>query len=327
MPDKKNSCIIIGAGIAGLLAGNILKRHGVAVVLLDKSRGVGGRMATRRIDGARFDHGAQYFTVRDRIFSGWVEVWENAGLLKEWFRRFPEESSETGHSRFCGRNGMTDVPKFLAEELDVRKQRKVVKLRYKQSHWYVKTADGEHFDSRFLLLTAPVPQSLELIKKSNIVLRRSKLEALESITYEKCIAMMALLAGPGGLRNNDIGCMKLRSGPLSWIADNRVKGISPEVPAITAHSTHQFAEDCWDMDKEEILQRMVEAVTPHIQSPVKKAEMHQWKYSLARSNFDQHFFFSRRHSLMLAGDAFGGGRVEGAALSGIESAAHLIEFL
>lgn len=324
MSEPSPSCIIVGAGISGLLAGNILQKQGVRVTILDKSRGVGGRLATRRMDGARLDHGAQYFTVRDRIFGGWSEAWENSGLIKEWFRRFPEESSEAGHVRFCGRAGMTDVPKALASELDVRKQTRVVKIHYKDSHWYVTTEEGDKFDAEYLLLTAPAPQSLELVKSSNIVLRRSKLEALEKIQYEKTISVMAILDGPSGLQQP--GCYKIGEPPLSWIADNQIKGIS-EVPAVTAHSTHAYASEHWDAYEEAILGPLVEALSGHVASKIEKASFHKWRYALPVSPFEAPFFFSRRHALMLAGDAFGGPRVEGAALSGIEAAAHLIDFL
>ena len=66
MPNE--SCIVVGAGISGLLAARELSDAGWRVTVLDKGRGVGGRMATRRTGGARFDHGAQFFTVRDERF-------------------------------------------------------------------------------------------------------------------------------------------------------------------------------------------------------------------------------------------------------------------
>jgi hypothetical protein len=324
MSDSSPSCLIIGAGISGLLAGSILQKNGVHVTIVDKSRGVGGRLATRRVGEARLDHGAQYFTVRDRIFGGWAEAWENSGLIKEWFRRFPEQSSEAGHVRFCGRNGMTDVPKALASELNVKNNSRVTKIRYKDSHWYVTIEDGQKLDAQYLILTAPAPQSLELIKESNIVLRRQKLEALENIRYEKTIALLAILDGPSGLK--EPGCFKVEEPPLSWVADNQMKGIS-KIPAITAHSTYQFAEDHWDDDPEAIQKPLVEALSVHLESKITEASLQKWRYALPISPFEQPFFFSRRHSLLMAGDAFGGPRVEGAALSGIEAAAHLIDFL
>src|SRR4051812_5903801 len=67
--------LIVGAGLAGLMAGHVLADAGKRVVLLDKGRSVGGRMATRRIGGGLADHGAQFFTVRDPEFGKFVERW------------------------------------------------------------------------------------------------------------------------------------------------------------------------------------------------------------------------------------------------------------
>ncbi|TAG26337.1 MAG: FAD-dependent oxidoreductase [Burkholderiales bacterium] len=70
-PSTKNTqrhIAIIGAGMAGITAARTLIQAGFKVTVLDKSRGAGGRMSTRRTEFGSFDHGAQYFTVRDDRF-------------------------------------------------------------------------------------------------------------------------------------------------------------------------------------------------------------------------------------------------------------------
>ena len=66
---------IIGAGVSGLVAGRRLVDAGATVIIVDKGRSVGGRLATRRIGGATFDHGAQFFTVRTPAFQAQVDDW------------------------------------------------------------------------------------------------------------------------------------------------------------------------------------------------------------------------------------------------------------
>ena len=110
--------LIIGAGISGLLCATELRKADKSVRILDKGRGLGGRMATRRMAGGRLDHGAQYFTVRDSRLQAYADDWLAAGIIKEWFRNLPEDSDTDGHPRYCGTTGMTDVPKHLAKELD-----------------------------------------------------------------------------------------------------------------------------------------------------------------------------------------------------------------
>ena len=42
-------------------------------------------MATRFFDGAKFDHGAQFFTVRSPIFKEYVNQWISQGIVKIWY--------------------------------------------------------------------------------------------------------------------------------------------------------------------------------------------------------------------------------------------------
>ncbi len=66
-PSPKHIAII-GAGMAGVTAARTLIQAGHRVKVFEKSRGAGGRMASRRTEFGGFDHGAQYFTVRDARF-------------------------------------------------------------------------------------------------------------------------------------------------------------------------------------------------------------------------------------------------------------------
>jgi renalase len=109
--ESNNQCLIIGAGIAGLAAARVLQSHGFNVAVLDKGRGVGGRLATRWSDNeagerAFYDHGAQFFTVRDAAFQTQVNEWLARGLVKEWARGFANASGQPqydGHPRYCTR--------------------------------------------------------------------------------------------------------------------------------------------------------------------------------------------------------------------------------
>ncbi len=75
---------VVGAGLSGLVCARVLADHGHEVRVFDKGRGPGGRMSTRRAGPWRFDHGAQYFTVRDSRFARWVESWKKDGLVTPW---------------------------------------------------------------------------------------------------------------------------------------------------------------------------------------------------------------------------------------------------
>lgn len=313
--------LIIGAGISGLLAGTELRRAGASVRILDKGRGFGGRMATRRMGGGRLDHGAQFFTVRDARFQAYADQWLQAGIIKEWYRHAPEDTNPDGHSRYCGVHGMTDVPKFLAENLLVHRSQKVVNLKKEGGLWVVTTEEGNYYLAKHLILTAPLPQAIELLDNSEVNWWSDALDGLREIRYEKGLATLAILSGPSGLEAP--GGQKVEVEPLTWIADNYQKGISPEVHAVTLHANADFAEAHWDSPNEVRGPLMLQAAEAFLKAKVVEYDCHRWGFTRPIQSWGEACYIDPELQLSLAGDAFGGRRVEGAALSGIEVARRL----
>jgi predicted NAD/FAD-dependent oxidoreductase len=315
--------IMIGAGISGLMCATELQKAGLLVQLIDKGRGFGGRMATRRMAGGRLDHGAQYFTVRDPLLQDYVDQWLEAGVIKEWFRHLPEDHNPAGYPRYCGINGMTDVPKYLAKNLQVHRSEHACKLTRKKKGWKVKTLSGNRYFGRHLVITAPLPQALALLDASRITLPEPIDEAFRQIQYEKGLTTMAILDGPSGLP--EPGGLKIDDGVLSWLADNRMKGISPAVSAVTIHANGMFAAQHWGSPNAIRGQKMLEAAAPYLASKVLEYNCHRWGFAIAQKVWSERFFMEEDLQLTLAGDSFGGPRIEGAALSGLAAAKQIGE--
>ena len=153
---------IIGAGISGLMAATYLAEKGKNSVIFDKGRGPGGRMSTRRFGKFRLDHGAQFFTVRDPRFEKYVQSWEKAGVAKIWCKGF--SGTGDGHPRFRGTEGMNSIPKWLAGQLDVRTGHKVKSIRFVNNLWQLDFEDSQSVSADQLLMTSPVPQTIELLE-------------------------------------------------------------------------------------------------------------------------------------------------------------------
>ena len=93
--------------------------RGITVsILVEKSRSVGGRLATRRIGEGKADHGAQFFTVRSPELEKGVESWLQEGWVRRWFG--------DSHPRYTGTEGMNALAKNLATGLTVRLNTKVL---------------------------------------------------------------------------------------------------------------------------------------------------------------------------------------------------------
>ena len=134
--------LVVGAGIAGLRAARTLADAGTRVLVLEKSRGFGGRAATKRLYGLRVDSGAQYFTARDPRFQKQVDRWQGSGL-EVWTKGFhtltPKglQAPEEGHPRYAFADGMNTIGKLLAEGLDVQRSATVTELLRTASGWQV----------------------------------------------------------------------------------------------------------------------------------------------------------------------------------------------
>jgi renalase len=314
--------IIIGAGISGLLCASLLKQQGFTVAVLEKSRGLGGRMATRRFAGGRADHGVQFFTVRDWRFQSFVDEWIELGICKRWFVGAGQELGAQGHLRLFCPDGMSALGKHLAQELEVHLEQRVVTLRHNENRWQVLTEGGNTWSSDILVSTAPLPQSVALLESADLGVRTPDINALKSVRYHRGLTLIARLEGASGIPLP--GFVRPGVEPLMCVTDNRMKGISPDSTIITAHAAYDYADNHYDSPDSTRVPPMLEALNSILHSPISQWECHRWGYAFPIQSWHNLFFHQKDLNLFLAGDGFGGPRVEGAALSGIQTASELI---
>jgi renalase len=326
---KARSCIVVGAGISGLLAADSLRQENWNVTVLDKSRGVGGRMATRRVGGGTFDHGAQFFTVRGERFAGLVDGWLGAGAAAEWSRGFADaegKPNEDGHPRYRGAAGMTSIPKHVARVLEVRSGERAVRVDAHADGWDVACESGLRFESAALVLAMPVPQALDLISSGDYRLPKGDKRKLEAVSYDPCLALMVVLDGPGGVP--EPGGMQIKGEPLDWIGDNQRKGIS-DLPAITIHAGPEWSRVHFEDGEAEVTEDLIsfagDRLDTDLASLVVESSLARWRYSWVTNAHPEPFLAaSEAPPLLFCGDAFGQPKVEGAALSGLAAAEYLL---
>lgn len=305
--SKQKKCIVVGAGMAGLVAARALRERHWDVTVLDKGRGVGGRIATRRIGEARLDHGAQFFSVRDAVFREIVDEWERRGWVRVWFE-------ENGRQRYCAKQGLNGLAKKLAEGLDVRTGTLVKRVEAAGRGWKAVTESAGEFNTDALILTPPAPQTLALLDECGAELH----SVLRAVEYEPCFAL--LLAGDGASNVPAPGFVRPSDGVISWIGDNVQKGISPRGGfALTVHATAQFTRLHFDTASEAVTEIMTESVSRWFVGRVREKQLHRWRYSQPINAHSERCLVAG--SLAVAGDAWGGPRIEGAFLSGLAAAA------
>ncbi len=320
-----NSCIIIGAGLSGLIAARTLQNAGITVTVLEREQKVGGRMRTDSIQNGVFDHGAQFFTVRSERFEEIVQTWLSAGVAQEWTRGFADATgklNEDGHPRYKGIRGMTAITEHLAQDLDIRTRLEVKELREKEQSWEIVAGDSNH-TADALILTAPAPAALALVDSNSISLPSKAREALQSISYQPCIAVMALLDGPGEVP--EPGGVQVGEDPLFWVADNYQKGIS-EVPAVTIHAGPKWSREHTHSDDAKVSDLLLREAKDYLGTSVKATAVYRWQYSMPVSPYEEQFVYAEGPPpLVFCGDAYAGPKVEGATLSGLAAAEKLLE--
>ncbi|MBE2237780.1 MAG: FAD-dependent oxidoreductase [Caldilineaceae bacterium] len=331
---------IVGAGLCGLMAGAVLAEHGQRVVLLDKGRSVGGRLATRRIGAGRADHGAQFFTVRSPRFGAWVERWRAADIVYQWGTGWSDGSLATtapdGHPRYAVRGGMNALAKHLAAQgaglgATIHTGVRVTAIEALPAQgasatggWKLLAEDGASWTARTVVMTAPAPQSLAILAAGGVDLLAEERSALEAIQYAPCLC--GLFTVHGAVRLPAPGALQQPDADISWIADNQRKGISPDATVLTAHGSPPWSATHYAAPDDAVLSRMKTNLNPWLDQDavIVMGEVKRWRYAIPTALHAEPMLRACTPSpLYFGGDGFGAPRVEGAALSGLAIAADI----
>ncbi|MCA9932687.1 MAG: FAD-dependent oxidoreductase [Ardenticatenaceae bacterium] len=329
--------LIVGAGISGLLAAGELQKAGFQVQTVEMEQTVGGRLATQPIRNGRADIGAQFFTVRTAKFQQYVNTWLQKDLIFVWSYGWSDGSlggsTHDGYPRYAARNGMNSIAQYLARPLtNIQLNTRLAAIRplsdsektgnWKAGGWEAADKNGQVFRSRALILTPPVPRSLALLAAGATPLHRDDQSSLTRITYAP--SLCATFWVNGKVHLPEPGALQRPLSPISWIADNQRKGISPEATLITMQSSPAFSQaHCNDSDKD-VMAELRAALTPHLDGNAIITEEHlmRWRCALPLTLYPERTLLAQNlPPLAFAGDAFKEPRVEGAALSGLAASA------
>lgn len=311
----------MGAGLSGLIASQVLQAGGHEVTVLDKGRSVGGRLATRRIDDATLDHGAQFFTVRGDDFRSVVETAVADEVVYAWCHGFGPEPD--GYPRYATRGGMNAFAKYLATGIETELSCHVDRLSVVDGRWHIETST-EAFESDALLLTAPVPQSLALLDRSEITLDSTVGTQLADVDYFATLGLLVRTAESVAI--GKVGGLQLDSGPFTFIANNQTKGISAS-PSLTFHAEHDYSARRYDDDPAEVLGELLELAAPWLgDATLIESQLKKWRYAGPKKPLAAATVRCAVDGapLLFAGDAFAGPKVEGAFNSGLAAARSLL---
>lgn len=305
--DGHCDILIIGGGMAGLSAACALAATGARLIVLDKGRGPGGRMAARRVEIAgelvSFDHGAQYFTARAPAFRQAVAAWEAAGVAARW--------PAAGNDAWVGTPGMNACVKAMAAKLDMRWGVRAERLERVPGGWQIEAGE-QSFAAATVLVAVPAEQAAVLLADA-----APDLAALAgSVQSAPCWAVMAGFDAPLPLAADTY---RSDTGPVSWAARNSAKPGRSGAETWVIHASAERSRELIDLPKEEVAQTLLAdffAATGAAPAAPRHLDAHRWLYALPQALGGEGARFDAELGLGIAGDYLHSPRVEGAWLSG-----------
>ena len=296
---------IIGTGLAGLSAANLLKDH-ADITLFEKSRGVSGRMSTRRAEPYFFDHGAQYFTVENSVFQEFIEPMLNENIIERWNAHYvhfqgkqiiERKNWRDDKPRYVGTPGMNQVAKFLSKELNIHLNTKIVSLKYKDS-WSLIDEKGQQYSGfDWVICTTPAPQALTLLPDNFLYYDDIKCRKMRS-----CFSLML------GFKNScpfEFDVAQVTDSIIGWIAVNSSKPKRSDHYTLVVHSSEEYADAHIDGDRAQIMQDLIAETTYITGYDVGLADyktIHGWRYANGVAQKNNIIFLDKKSNLAICGD-------------------------
>jgi renalase len=326
--------LVVGAGLSGLAAARDLTNAGYNVLVLEKSRGVGGRASTKRLELSRVeagkthlesifraDHGAQFFTARSERFQAMVAQLTAQGIVREWTRGFPKlgasglEQRQSLNPRFVCPPGMNALGKSIRAgnrnravlgvelELEIEVELNVelgalVSAVWRSSHgWTAVLENGEMRHGKALIVNAPAPQALNLLHQS---LNADGIAALSAVRFDPCwavIAALETLPEPGWKG------IEIDHPMLAWASLDHTKRDPGSPPVLVLHATPAWSIQNLEQRPEAVLAPLLNAAEGLLGDWVGQrlaALAHRWRYALPTVTLPGSFL--AQDNLIVCGD-------------------------
>ncbi|MEM8770263.1 MAG: FAD-dependent oxidoreductase [Pseudomonadota bacterium] len=314
---------VIGAGLAGMRCAQLLNAVGFATFVFEKSRGAGGRLATRRADhGMRFDHGAQYLSARSDAFSSFLNGQRAAGVADIWNpRAYGPNAASMSRSPIVGAPHMNSVVKSISKGVSLKTDCRIAAIEQHENRWRLVSEAGERFeDFEVVIVATPAPQAEKLVTSWPDLAARAG-----AVKMTPCWTVMA------GFENSlqlSFDALRQEDEALGWAARNSSKPArSSEPECWVMQASAKWSQDHLERDKnfviDALLAMFAEATGKQLPEP-SHADAHRWRYSIASNPVGESFLKLSGNGLYVGGDWLLGARAEDAFLSGSAVAEDII---
>lgn len=288
----ESTTLIVGAGTSGLACARALASAGRRAVVLERSRGLGGRCATRRIGGQPVDHGAPFVHGSDPEFLAAARSVDPGEILDGWPRRVEggghpclPRAFEARETRLAYRGGMTALAKALARGLDVRRNTAVGRIDAGPGGPVVTTESGERLTTESVVLALPAVTARRLLAcVAGPTREMAAVDALLGMVGSQ--ACLTLIAGydAGGREPGWDVLYPDASAVVHLVVNDSAKREAPAATVLVAQSRPCWSRVHQDGDPEswgrEIVAELARTVGDWAGRP-RWVQAHRWRYARA----------------------------------------------
>ena len=316
---------VIGAGLSGLSFAHA-SRPFADIQLFEKSRGVGGRLATRRAADHEFDHGAQFFTCRAKSLKSLLKDDDFQSAVSEWQPKLVTLAPDSAtfkrtwfEPHYVGVPSMTAFPKRLAGDLAISYSTQVKEVRRCGKGWQLKDKNGAELGMFDWVVSAmPAPQVGVLFGA-----RFSEHRSVTEAQLSPCFALMVALKDRPRL---NFEAAVVRESPISWLAINNSKPSRSAPSSLVVHSSNEWATAHIDEEPTVIENQLLDALNQLLDSDslsIQEIHLQRWRYAKVEKAIGKAFLVDEENRLAAIGDWCLGNRAEDAFVSGRALSEHL----
>lgn len=335
---------VIGAGMAGTACARTLMQAGHRVTVLEKSRGTGGRMATRPTEFGGFDHGTQYFTVRDARFEkalatapALVRPWSaNTVRILDDHGRVVAASLPPREAHWVAAPGMSALVQHWAKPVSDQGQlfldTQVVRLeadKLAPHRWQLQTEGPDasslvHSGFDAVIMALPAPQANALLINSQV--GKPLMAGLAGVSVAPCWTL--ILAFPQAIQPNlahlgpQWNAARSTHHRIAWLARESSKPGRGPIERWTVQASPEWSQRHLEDDAERVKAKLLKAFTEvtGIRAAPPFAEVHRWRYAQTSKALGKSHLWDAKSGIGACGDWCLGHRVEDAFVSGLEMA-------
>ncbi len=306
---------IIGAGFSGLVLASELKKHGgFAVTFFEKSRGVGGRIATRYSDSWEFDHGVPFFEAKTEKFQNFLQKFIENGIVAGWNRQ------NIDGKHFVGVPKMNALPKNLAIGFDINFETKICKMERKNDGWHLYDEAAKTYSAfDFIATSCPPQQAFDILPDGCSY--KSSLKNFEMLPK------FVSLFGFENDANFRFDIAQNPSAKIEKVVCNHKKNGRNNKPSVVVYAGDEWSLQNVETEKELVgieLLAELKNLFGGFENPT-LSQTHRWLYSKPKFKSDLLSLSDAKLGITSCGDWLSSGDIEGAFASGMESLKYFLE--